>query len=240
MMKKIYNRFKNLVFPSPIVITNNLSNSYSQVGEDVILSFLFADKKINNINYLDIGTNTPDNCNNTYLFYTRGNRGVCVEADKSLIPLIRQVRPNDIVIHAGVSPNEHEADAEFYIFDVKGLNTFDKKEAAKRQSFGTFNILEIDKVKLVSINSVISEYFNSYPELLSIDIEGLDLDVLRSLNFDLYPIPVICVETCVYSETHVRPKDISILKFFTEKGYEVYADTYVNTIFINKNWFYSN
>jgi FkbM family methyltransferase len=206
----------------------------------MILSFLFSDRKVNKINYLDIGTNMPDNCNNTYLFYTRGNYGVCVEADKSLIPLIKQMRPNDIVIHAGVSANEHEADAEFYIFDAKGLNTFDKEEAIKRQSFGTYNILEIDKVRLININSIISEYFNAYPEFLSIDIEGLDLDVLRSLNFDLYPIPVICVETCIYSENHVRPKDISILKFLTDKGYEVYADTYVNTIFINKNWFYNN
>lgn len=240
MLKKIYYRLKNLVFPAPIVITNNIKNSYSQVGEDVILSFLFADKKVNKINYLDIGTNMPDSCNNTYLFYTRGNQGVCVEADKSLIPLIKQVRPNDIVIHAGVSANELDADAEFYIFDVNGLNTFDKEEAIKRQSFGTYNILEIDKVKLLSINSIISEYFNSCPDFLSIDIEGLDLDVLRSLNFDLYPIPVICVETCVYSETHVRPKDGSILNFLTQKGYEIYADTYVNTIFVNKNWFYNN
>ena len=74
--------------------------------------------------------------------------------------------------------------------------------------------------------------------MLSLDIEGLDLEVLKSLDFEKYPIPVICVETCTYSENHIRPKDKTILEFVMSKGYEVYADTYINTIFVNKAWFY--
>ena len=66
--------------------------SYSQAGEDAVLRFLFADKKIDQISYLDIGANIPDHYNNTYLFYKNGSRGVCVEADKSLIPKIKEER----------------------------------------------------------------------------------------------------------------------------------------------------
>jgi len=96
------------------------------------------------------------------------------------------------------------------------------------------------KVPLININKIIKENFTAFPDFLSIDIEGLDLDVLKSLDFDQFPIPVICVETCTYSEDHIRPKDYSIAEFVISKGYEVYADTYINTIFVNKDWFYKN
>jgi hypothetical protein len=102
---------------------------------------------------------------------------------------------------------------------------------------GTFKLNEVVKVPLISINKIIKENFESFPDFLSIDIEGLDLDVLKSLDFNHYPIPVICVETCKYSENHIRPKDHSISDFLLTKGYEVYADTYINTIFVYKKWF---
>ena len=91
---------------------------------------------------------------------------------------------------------------------------------------------------MVNINTLIAENFDDYPDLLSIDIEGLDLAVLKSLDYEKYPLPVICVETCTYSENHIRPKDPTIADFLSGKGYEVYADTYINTIFVNKKWFY--
>ena len=237
MLLKFLKKIKLLLFPKQITIWQR--NSYSQVGEDVILSFLFADKKVTSINYLDIGTNMPSDCNNTYLFYMRGFRGVCVEADRSLIPAIQQLRPNDKVINAGVSVSG-DSTADFYIFNLKGINTFDKAEAEKRGSSGIYRIEEVVKVPLVNINKLIKDNFTTYPDLLSIDIEGLDLAVLKSLDFGSYPIPVICVETCTYSENHVRPKDLSIGEFIISKGYEIYADTYVNTIFVNKIWFYSD
>ena len=237
IIKKFLRKVKYTIFPRPIIIIEY--NTYSQAGEDAVLSFLFADKGMNKISYLDVGTNLPDFCSNTYLFYLRGSRGVCVEADKTLIPEIKKVRPNDIIINAGVAVSDM-AEANFYIFDITGINTFDKDEAERRQAHGTYKIKQVVKVPLISINQILKENFSSCPDFLSIDIEGLDLDVLKSLDFNTSPIPVICVETCTYSENHIRPKDYTIAEFMTSKGYEVYADTYINTIFVNKNWFYKS
>lgn len=235
MIKSFLRRVRNTIFPRPIIIYN----SYSQTGEDAVVSFLFTDKKMTKVSYLDIGTNIPDECNNTYLLYKRGNRGVCVEADKTLIPIIQKVRPDDKIINVGVAVSDYD-EADFYIFDISAINTFDKDEAESRAAHGTYKIKEVVKVPLININKIIEENFITFPDFLSIDIEGLDLDVLKSLDFDHFPIPVICVETCTYSENHVRPKDYSIVEFVTSKGYEVYADTYINTIFVNKNWFYKS
>ena len=80
--------------------------SYSQAGEDLILKYLFESKGLSTPTYLDIGTNHPYLNNNTYLFYRNGSRGVCVEADKTLIKEITRLRPEDKVVNVGVSVSE--------------------------------------------------------------------------------------------------------------------------------------
>src|SRR6478672_6676927 len=212
--------------------------SYSQAGEDAVMSNLFKDYGKSNITYLDLGTNHPKTGNNTYKFYLKGFTGVCVEADATLIERIKKARPKDNVIHAGVSVGG-ATQADFYIFDKPAYNTFDKSEAENRIAQGVLKLIRIDQVPLITINELIRDNFNPYPDFISIDIEGLDLDVLKTLDFEKYPVPVICVETCTYSTNHIRPKDNSILEFMRTKNYEVYADTYINTIFVNHNWFYN-
>jgi FkbM family methyltransferase len=237
MVNKLKNLVKNLIYklvPPPVV---EILNSYSQAGEDSVISFLFSDKKESTPTYLDLGTNLPNTGNNTYLFYLAGSKGVCVEADPALIEVIKKVRPNDKVLNFGVSTVDNQ-ELEFYVFDTPAINTFDREEALKREKSGVYSILRKDRILTKTINTLILENFDRYPDFLSIDIEGLDLDVLKSLDYTKYPIPVICVETCIYSENHIRPKDKSLEEFMTSIGYFVYADTYINTIFVNQNWFF--
>lgn len=236
MMQGLKNGIKKIVYS--IIPPPQIPASYSQAGEDAVIRFLFNDFGVRTIQYLDLGTNIPDDGNNTFLFYKDGSRGVCVEADSSLIDKIQKVRPQDKIINAGVSVSE-EKEADFYIFNEPSINTFNKTEAEERTSSGNYKIERVAKVPLININDLLKDNFQNYPHLISIDIEGLDLEVLKSLNYDLYPVPVICVETCTYSENHIRPKDTTIAAFMTTKGYEVYADTYINTIFVNKKWFYN-
>lgn len=214
-------------------------NSYSQTGEDVIVDFLFRGVGNTNPSYLDIGTNNPTWGNNTFLFYENGSRGVLVEADQTIIPLIKESRVGDKVLNIGVGLSEQK-EADFYIFDVSGIHTFNKQEAEERDKIGVHKIVKIEKVSLKPINEIIKENFDTFPDFLSIDIEGLDLAVLQSLDFSKYPIPVICSETCTYSENHIKPKDLAIAEFMLKQGYFIYADTYINTIFVNKEWFNKN
>lgn len=228
----IKNRLKEILFR---VIR---PNTFSQAGEDVIMKFLFDGKGVSNPSFLDLGTNQPNWGNNTYLFYLGGSRGVCVEADPGLIDEIIRIRPHDKVLHGGISVESGD-DAEFFVFDEPAINTFDKTEARARAQSGLHRIVRTIKVRLRTIEEVISENFQKFPDILSIDIEGLDFAVLRSLDLARFPIPVICVETCTYSESHIKKKDRSIFDYMENSGYFVYADTYVNTIFVNLEWFES-
>ena len=60
--------------------------SFSQFGEDVIITSMLRRYGIESVTYLDIGANEPIMGSNTYGFYLRGNRGVLV------LPALRFLR----------------------------------------------------------------------------------------------------------------------------------------------------
>jgi FkbM family methyltransferase len=210
--------------------------SFSQAGEDRILEYLFAQLNIKFPTYLDIGANYPVEFNNTYFLYKRGCTGVCVEPDPSLIRDLKKYRPKDTILNVGVGLTS-EREADFYVFSAKGLNTFSKEEAEYRQSFGTHKVEKVIKVALKPINEVMEEQFASAPNFLSIDVEGLDLPILQSLDFHKYNPDVICVETITYDEGRGARKMNEIIQFVCSQGYVVYGDTYINTIFVAEHYY---
>ena len=220
------------------VIFLNAKASYSQTGEDTIIEYLFDSIKIFKPSYLEIGTNQPKICNNTYSFYLKGCKGVCIEPDAKMINAIKRLRPNDTILNVGIS-SEESGSALFYLFPetFNGWSTFSKDEAEIRKSESGIGY-EIKQVELKNINSIIQEHFNPYPNFISLDVEGLDLEILQSLNFDKYKPEVICVETISFGYlTNTEKKLNSISEFMAQKEYAVYADTHINTIFCRKDLF---
>ena len=116
----------------------------------------------------------------------------------------------------------------------KSLNTFSYSEAKRFEKYGNKKITKILKISVKSINEIIRKYFKKTPNLISIDIEGLDLSVLKSLNYKLYRPEVIIAETLTYSEDNKETKIKEISDFVESMGYFIYADTYINTIFVEK------
>jgi FkbM family methyltransferase len=206
--------------------------TFSQCGEDRILAFLFWQLAIPTPRYLDVGTWHPCVGNNTYLFYRAGAKGVCVEPNPDLVPLIREKRPNDEVLNVGVSAEE-SGPCHYYVFENCQLNTFNAEEAATRASSGRQPILKEMSVPVVTLGSIITDYFPHGLELLSLDTEGLDLALLKSLNYKKHRPLAICVETVGFSLTLAKPKDNVITSILSPHGYAPYADTFVNTIYID-------
>lgn len=210
---------------------------YSQSGEDIILSHLFYKLGIQKPSYLDIGANDPAYISNTYYYYLRGSRGVCIEPNPYLAEKIKSVRPEDKVLNVGIGTNKNEF-ADFYLFPEKtnGLSTFSRLEAeywgeVGMKMIGKIKYEKIIKVRLETINDILENYFFQPPDFISLDVEGLDLDILQSLDFNIYRPLVFCVETLGYDQNQKEFKRDEIIEFMVSKGYRVYADTHVNTIF---------
>lgn len=211
---------------------------YSQAGEDLILARLFFNLNIQNPTYLDIGANDPRYISNTYYFYIRGCKGICVEPNPHLYNKIKKMRKRDICINAGIGV-ENSTAADFYLFPdyANGLSTFSKESAdywgtVGMDKLGKINYEKIIKMPLININDLIKDNLDKAPTLLSIDVEGLDLEILKSLDFSRYKPTAICIETLSYNELRQEYKTRDVADFLKEKGYSVYADTRINTIFV--------
>lgn len=234
MIKEKLKKSLNLFFEFKKGFSKYKKLSYSQTGEDLIIDFIFEQLNVQQPSYLDLGAHHPFYLSNTYLFYKKGGKGVNVEPDPFLIKRFRKSRKNDINLNVGIGFNDSEKIADFYIMSARALNTFSKEEAIKVQNYGTYKIEQTVKVPILSVNKIIEEYFPSTcPNFISIDVEGLDYEIIKSFDFNKFRPDVFCIETITYTEDKSEHKIREIYDYLSSKGYFAYADTYINTIFVN-------
>lgn len=211
--------------------------SYSQCGEDLIVQYVFILKGIRHPSYLDIGANDPFFLNNTTIFYNRGCRGINIDANPQLIEKFKVHRPGDQNLNMGIGPREDELD--FYIFKDHTLSTFSKEEADKVTTKENF-VEQVIKVKLTTIDKILATYFNGkFPDFLSLDVEGLDFEILKSLDFEKYWPKVICVEAAEYSPRGDGARKNDLINFIISKGYIEYANTNLNAILVKEEFWRS-
>lgn len=209
----------------------NSKTSYSQCGEDLILRQLFAALGMDKVRYLDIGAHHPSYLSNTYLFYENGSHGVCVEPDPSVSKEFLKRRPHDVTLNCGVGVSPGRA--EFFVMSSSTLNTFSKPEAERYQSYGNQRIVKTIEVELKTVNDIVAANFAQCPNLISLDVEGMDYPILQTFDFGKYRPEVFCLETLTYTEDKTERKLSEIIDFMHAHAYRTYADTYINTIFVD-------
>jgi FkbM family methyltransferase len=208
-----------------------LKLSFSQCGEDLIVAYLMEALQISKPSYLDVGAHHPSHLNNTYLFYLKGSRGVCVEPDPELFAKLKSRRKKDVCLNIGISFDDRRS-ADFYIMSSNSLSTFSKEEVQRYGSYGRQRVLRVTNTPLESINAVIKRYFKTGPQFISIDTEGLDFQILKSFDFTQYRPPVFCIETLTYAEDKTEQKVTAIVDYMQQQSYLPVADTYINTVFV--------
>lgn len=211
--------------------------SYSQCGEDRILEFLFTNfLKIPKPSYIDIGAHHPSYLNNTKIFYEKGSRGINIEPNPLLIKYFHLFRSKDTNLCMGIS--DSKAILDYYMMSVPTMNTFSQSEAKELDKNTSIKIKKIIKVKTDNVKNILTTYFNGiFPDLLTIDVEGVEMEILNSIDYKSNYPKVICIETLSYSEKDYGAKDKDLIDFISNKGYILYADTYINTIFVKEELF---
>lgn len=210
--------------------------TYAQCGEDVIIDFAFQTMGINYPTYLDIGAHHPTYLSNTYYFYKKNSRGICIEPDPILSQKITKKRPKDICLNIGIGAKIETSD--FFIMSTPTLNTFSRKEAERLENTTSQKIQKIVKIPLLTVENIIEKQGGGKcPNLISLDVEGLDMAILQSIDFDKYRPEIVCVETLTFTEDNNEKKITEIINLMLENDYFLYADTYINSIFVcNKAW----
>lgn len=208
-------------------------HSYAQQGEDIILWHMLAEVlKRSPITYLDIGAHHPVVGNNTYLFYEKGHRGVLVEPNPALHQALAETRPQDTLLRAGIGVGQ-ETEADYYVISGDGqLNTFSKQVADEvhGRSGGRHSVERVIRVPLLNINAVMQKHFGRAPHLLSIDTEGFELPILKSLDFERFRPDVVCLDVLEFGTGRVRN---AVVELMLEKNYAIRGATFVNAVFID-------
>lgn len=238
---RYFNSKRKSIITSATNLLPNKSNkhakiSYSQCGEDLLVEFVLMQLRVENMSYLDIGAHHPEYINNTYLFYSQGSRGVSIEPDPELFKNFLTRRSEDTNLNIGINDKAYEFKSmqDFFIMSERSLNTFSLSEANDVEASTNYKIEKTVSIPTQDINSILETYFHSKNlDLLSIDTEGLDFLILQALDFNKYSPKILCVETLTFSAAGKEKKRTDLIDFIISKGYFVYADTYINTIFVN-------
>lgn len=184
---------------------------YSQWGEDLLIAQILSSPVSF---YVDVGCNHPTKFNNTYLFYKRGWSGLCIDAVQSFGSLYAQIRPRDRFVHSAVSAMD--GDVAFYVGDEDALSSMVENEWTPRKLIVHSRPLD----RLLRENNVPSDF-----QLLSLDIEGLEVEALRALASTRYRPRVIIAEyqTIGRINLELQPTLISL-------GYQILSVTRCNII----------
>jgi FkbM family methyltransferase len=178
--------------------------------------------------YVDLGCHYPDKISNTYIFYQKGWRGLCVDANPSLVERFKRARPKDVVAWACVG--EKSGETTFAICNDPGLSHvlgdvphFNAGDEARRIT-----------VPVKTLRDLFEEY--GVPNrfgLLSIDIEGSDLAALQSSDFHRWRPDVIVVEIHDDSFELEQFGKNEIIVFLRSVGYKFVGYSDFSAIFRN-------
>ena len=212
------------------------TRSYSQCGEDIIVDYIFRLRGVERPSFIDIGAHHPFLLNNTARFYDRGCRGVSIEPNPAAIQLFNEYRNEDINLNIGVGSEGGEAD--FFMMEDDTLSTFSEAERDKMVGHGQ-PVAGVTKVKIMPLSAVIEQFCRgSFPDFMSLDVEGMELQILGSIDFDKHFPKIICVEIADYSPIGAGRRRTELADLLHDRGYYEYATTNLNAILVqNQFWF---
>lgn len=182
----------------------NLRGYYGQFGEDAALQSFFIsrawdEKKEYEVKtggfYVDIGAFSPVLISNTYWFYQHGWRGLNVEPFPDVIKRFNEVRPNDINISCAIGSKD--ALQKYYCWGNSNLNTFSLEKVEEYMRTGKVEeepvVIDIEMVRLETLFEKYLPKGQSI-DFISIDVEGMDLEVLSSNNWTKYRPKLVVAE----------------------------------------------
>lgn len=222
-------RWHDTIIPEEIIdllhYATRASIGYGQEGEDLILLRLLDMSKPGF--YVDIGAHHPIRFSNTYAFYRAGWSGLNVDATPGSMKIFQALRPRDTNVEVAVSDSTHPM--LFHVFKEGALNTFDASLAAEYMRQG-WDLLYTKEVTPRSLASVLDEYLpiGQSIELMSLDVEGGELSVLESNDWERFRPGIIVLEVLDTSLAHLD--NAPAVQFLKRIGYVPVAKLLNSTI----------
>jgi FkbM family methyltransferase len=230
-------RTKALLGPSAVSLLKALANvnrkdTYSQFGEDAFLHAYFwgkewkpgarSGRRLKRRGfYVDVGAYSPTECSNTYVFYQCGWRGINVDATPESVRGFQLVRRRDINLNCAIAREEGEV--LFYVWDRPSVFNTMSEEVATRKENELGEPPEIIRVPCLRLETVLKRHLpvGTAIDFLSVDVEGMDLQVLQSNDWERYRPELVVVEDHVASFDDLSNSPVRA--FMRDHDYDLHA-----------------
>lgn len=157
------------------------SRTNSQFGEDVFVGKFFYGNRTGT--WLDIGAFHPRIASNTERLRRRCWTGINVDADPAKMRLFRWFRRSDLNICAAVAGPD------------AGSAVLCRQDGS---SYGSMDRLQMTAspggLATRTVSDVLAEAHPERLDFVSIDVEGLEADILAAFPFDSYTPDLFCIE----------------------------------------------
>lgn len=198
------------------VLTDRM-NSYSQSGEDLLLWKYFSARP--NGFFVEVGANHPTKCSQTWLLEQHGWKGILVEPIARNCELLRQQRPGSRVFQCALGSPEQRGRAQLNVAagndGLSGLHLNDGVVVDR-----------MEEVEVRTLDEILAEADNPKIDFVSIDVEGLELQVLRGFDLAQHHPAVLLVED------HLLQLDVH--RHLTRNDYRVVKRTGENNWYVPK------
>lgn len=163
---------------------------YTRNFEDVILQRVLAD--VEQGVYVDVGASYPVRDSNTYALYQKGWRGVALEPLPYLAAW-QQARPDDIFLNAAAGCEPGSVELSVYGM-CEQLTTGSSETVSHLRTTGMTPHRNIS-APVLTLDEVIADHLAGKPlHLLSIDVEGMESEVLAGLDLSVHRPWVMIIE----------------------------------------------
>ena len=218
LLKAICQSFsEGIIDPHSLAILTEsigISVHYSQEGEDLLLERIFSECRSGF--FIDVGAHHPTRFSNTYLLYTKGWNGINLDAMPGSMKAFDLIRPNDKNLEIAIS--DRLRPVTFYAFREPALNTFSKDLADEYIKSG-HKLNQTFEIESRRLDMVLDDHLRAGQkiDLLSVDVEGDDLAVLRSNNWKKYRPEVVIIEV-LNSQLNDLEENLAV-QFLEEHNY---------------------
>ena len=194
--------------------------SYAQEAEDLLLFNVF--KRQREGFYVDVGAHHPIRFSNTHIFYAYGWSGINIDAHPESLALFEQDRPRDTNLEVAIS--DRAEPLTFYMFDETAVSSFDEtlSKGPRREQYTIHGTRELVPRRL---DDVLAEHLppETKIDFLNIDVEGHDLNVLRSTDWTRFRPTFVLCESLAHSPAEVA--DDPHYQFMIGQSYALYCQT---------------
>jgi FkbM family methyltransferase len=234
------------VHEQPVEMNERGVKSYAQSGEDLQIAYYVGRERIS---YIDVGCLWPRQYSNSYFFYERGGSGLCIDPNPTIAHEYTSARPRDLFVNCGIAATE--GSMSYYMHNNPVFNTFSAEHAAElqrrvqamedspqREGRSQTGVVEVPITTLDRAvdSSGLAKRCDGRLDFLSIDVEGLELEVLSGFSFQaLRPRLVVVEDVRRGARTKLSPEQLPATRALAPHRYWLAGWSGFNLYFMDED-----